>query len=65
MPTLGTTMADFFDRSVGIGYPGGVAIVFTLLLVSLAIWYKSEGTVSVQSVTTPHAEWFYWITILF
>ncbi|MFM0157069.1 MULTISPECIES: COG4705 family protein [Paraburkholderia] len=63
--TLGTTMADFFDRSLGVGYPGGVAIVFALLLASLAIWYKAEGTVSVQSITTPKAEWFYWTTILF
>ncbi|SDR60426.1 hypothetical protein [Paraburkholderia tuberum] len=63
--TLGTTLADFFDRSVGVGYPGGVVIVFALLLASLGVWYKSEGTVAVQSVTTPKAEWFYWVTILF
>ena len=63
--TLGTTIADFFDRSLGVGYPGGAAIVLALLLASLAIWYKVEGTVSVQSITTPKAEWFYWITILF
>jgi uncharacterized membrane-anchored protein len=63
--TLGTTMADFADRSLGIGYPGGVAIVAALLAASLAIWRWSEGTVSVQSVTTPKAEWFYWCTILF
>ncbi|MGF6696541.1 putative membrane-anchored protein [Paraburkholderia sp. MM5496-R1] len=63
--TLGTTLADFFDRSVGVGYLGGVVIVFALLLVSLGVWYKSEGTVAVQSVTTPKAEWFYWVTILF
>ncbi|MGF6508046.1 COG4705 family protein [Paraburkholderia sp. 32] len=63
--TLGTTLADFFDRSVGVGYPGGVVIVFALLLASLGVWYKSEGTVAVRSVTTPKAEWFYWVTILF
>lgn len=63
--TLGTTMADFFDRSMGVGYPGGVAVVFALLLASLAIWYRAEGTVAVESVTTPKAEWFYWVTILF
>jgi uncharacterized membrane-anchored protein len=63
--TVGTTMADFFDRSVGIGYPGGVAIISSLLLASLAIWYRVEGTVSVQSIATPRAEWFYWCTILF
>ena len=63
--TLGTTMADFADRSLGIGYPGGVAVVVALLAASLAIWYRSEGTVSVQSIVTAKAEWFYWITILF
>ncbi len=63
--TLGTTLADFADRSVGLGYPGGVAIVATLLAASLALWYRSEGTVSVQSITRPKVEWFYWVTILF
>jgi uncharacterized membrane-anchored protein len=63
--TLGTTLADFADRSLGVGYPGGAAIVMALLIVSLAIWYRSEGTVSVESIVTGKAEWFYWITILF
>ncbi len=63
--TLGTTLADFADRSLGVGYPGGVAIVFALLMASLAIWYLVEGTVSVQSITAPRVEWFYWCTILF
>ena len=63
--TLGTTLADFADRSLGIGYPGGVAIVSGLLIVSLGLWRWSEGTVSVESINTPRAEWFYWGTILF
>jgi uncharacterized membrane-anchored protein len=63
--TLGTTMADFADRSLGIGYPGGASIVVALLIASLAIWYRSEGTVSVGSIVAGNAEWFYWITILF
>jgi len=63
--TLGTTLADFADRSLAIGYPGGVAIVATMLLASLVAWYWSEGNVSVLSVTTPKVEWFYWVTILF
>lgn len=63
--TLGTTMADFADRSLGVGYPGGTAIIVALLIASLAIWYRSEGTVSVESIVTSKAEWFYWITILF
>jgi len=63
--TLGTTLADFADRSLGIGYPGGVTIISVLLIASLAVWRRSEGTVSVESITTPRAEWFYWATILF
>ncbi len=63
--TLGTTMADFADRSLGIGYPGGAGIVLALLALSLAVWYRSEGSVSVASVATPKVEWFYWVTILF
>ena len=58
-------MADFADRSLGIGYPGGVAIVASLLAASLLIWRWSEGTVSVANINTPKAEWFYWCTILF
>lgn len=63
--TLGTTLADFADRSVGLGYPGGVAMVAVLLAASLAGWYWQEGTVSVESIVRPKVEWFYWITILF
>ena len=63
--TLGTTMADFADRSLGIGYPGGVAIVSALLAASLFAWYRVEGNVSVANVTRPRTEWFYWVTILF
>ena len=63
--TLGTTLADFADRSVGLGYPGGVAIVAAMLAASLATWYWSEGTVSIESITRPKVEWFYWVTILF
>lgn len=63
--TLGTTMADFFDRSVGLQYTGGTAIIAALLATSLAIWHRVEGTVSIASITTARAEWFYWVTILF
>ncbi|MBK6008733.1 hypothetical protein JJB11_21755 [Ramlibacter ginsenosidimutans] len=63
--TLGTTIADFADRTMGLGYPGGVALIATLLAVSLGTWYWSERTVSVESITTPKVEWFYWVTILF
>ncbi len=63
--TLGTTMADFADRSLGIGYPGGVAIISALLAASLFTWYRVEGNVSVANVTRPRTEWFYWVTILF
>lgn len=63
--TLGTTLADFADRSLGIGYRGGVAIVSALLISSLVVWHRVEGSVSVASVNRPRAEWFYWVTILF
>ncbi|HEY1613108.1 MAG TPA: hypothetical protein VGF97_05355 [Rhizomicrobium sp.] len=63
--TAGTTLADFADRSLGIGYIGGSLMLFTLVLVSLGIWYRSEGTVSVETVNRPRVEWFYWVTITF
>jgi uncharacterized membrane-anchored protein len=63
--TAGTTMADFADRSLGVGYAGGSSILFVLLMGSLAIWYRSAGSVSVNTVVSPKIEMFYWITILF
>jgi uncharacterized membrane-anchored protein len=63
--TVGTTLADFADRSLGIGYTGGTALLFALLMASLAIWYRSLGSVSIDSVSSPKEEMFYWITIMF
>ena len=63
--TVGTTMADYATRSLGIGYAGGSALLLTLLLVSLSVWYRTMGTISVASVATPRAEMFYWVTIMF
>jgi uncharacterized membrane-anchored protein len=63
--TLGTTLADFADRSLGVGYPGGVSLLVLLLIASIAVWYWVEGTVSVQSITSARVERFYWMTILF
>jgi len=63
--TVGTTLADFADRSLGIGYAGGASLLFVLLMASLALWYWSLGSVSVVSVSSPKAEMFYWITIMF
>src|ERR1700729_4237366 len=63
--TAGTTMADFADRSLGIGYPGGASVLFVLLMASLAIWYWSAGSISVNTVSTPRIEMFYWMAILF
>ncbi len=62
---VGTAMADFADRSLGIGYLGGSSLLFALLIMSLFLWRFSEGTVSVNSIVTPRAEVFYWTTILF
>jgi len=63
--TVGTTLADFADRSLGIGYAGGTSLLFTLLLASLLIWYRSLGSISVDTVSSPKAEVFYWLTIMF
>jgi uncharacterized membrane-anchored protein len=63
--TVGTTLADFATRSLGIGYAGGSVLLLVLLLSSLAVWYRTLGTVSVDSVRTSRAEVFYWVTIMF
>ncbi len=63
--TVGTTLADFADRSLGIGYAGGTTLLFALLMGSLVVWYRSLGSVSVETVSTPKVEMFYWITIMF
>ncbi len=63
--TVGTTMADFADRSLGIGYAGGSSLLLVLLVGSLVVWYRTLGTISVASVRTAGAEIFYWVTIMF
>jgi uncharacterized membrane-anchored protein len=63
--TFGTTMADFADRSLGIGYTGGSALLFACLAAVLGLWYASERTVSVDTVSTPRVEAFYWAAITF
>lgn len=63
--TVGTTLADFADRSLGIGYAGGSLLLLILLMASLAVWRLVMGTVDVNSVTTRRAEAFYWVTIMF
>lgn len=63
--TVGTTLADFADRSLGIGYAGGSSLLLALLLASLFIWYRSLGSVSVDIISSPKAEMFYWVTIMF
>jgi len=63
--TAGTTLADFVDRSIGIGYIGGSSILFVLLIATLGIWHWSVGSVSVNSLNTRKAEMFYWATIMF
>ncbi|AEV84098.1 membrane protein [Actinoplanes sp. SE50] len=63
--TLGTTIADYVDRSLGLGYPGGTTILVICLACSFALWYKATGTIAVTSIQTPRTEAFYWLTILF
>ena len=61
--TAGTTLADFADRSLGIGYTGGSSVLLFSVLATLGLWYRSEGSVSVDTVNTPKVELFYWSTI--
>jgi len=63
--TCGTTLADFADRSLGIGYPGGSLLLLACVLSSLFAWYRTLGKVDVNTITTPSAEAFYWVTITF
>ena len=63
--TVGTTLADFADRSLGIGYAGGSSLLLALLLCSLFVWYRALGSVSVSTISSPKAEAFYWLTIMF
>jgi uncharacterized membrane-anchored protein len=63
--TCGTTLADFADRSLGIGYPGGSLLLLACVLASLLAWYRAVGTVDVNTITSPREETFYWITITF
>lgn len=63
--TAGTTLADFADRSLGIGYLGGSLLLLACVLASLFVWYRTEGTVDVNTINTPRVEAFYWITITF
>ena len=63
--TVGTALADFFDRSLGIGYVGGSSILLACVLCSLGAWYVTLGSVNVDTVTSPKTELFYWITITF
>jgi uncharacterized membrane-anchored protein len=63
--TMGTTMADFADRSLGMGYAGGSLILFAALLLVLGLWRWSAGSISFRDIVSPKVEMFYWITILF
>ena len=63
--TFGTTMADFADRSLGIGYAGGSTLLLVCLVAVLGLWHWSQGTISVNTVSTPKVEAFYWAAITF
>lgn len=63
--TVGTTLADYFDRSLGIGYAGGSAILLACVIASLLIWRWSMGSISIETVNRPKVEIFYWVTIMF
>jgi uncharacterized membrane-anchored protein len=63
--TVGTTLADFATRSLGIGYAGGSSLLLLLLLACLFTWYRVTGNIGVASIDNPRSEWFYWLTIMF
>ena len=63
--TVGTTLADFADRSLGIGYLGGSTLLAVLLVSTLYLWHRALASISVSSIHTPQAETFYWVTIMF
>jgi uncharacterized membrane-anchored protein len=62
--TVGTTLADFADRSLGVGYAGGTAILAALLIASLLLWHRTLGSVAINTVVSPKSEMFYWVTIM-
>jgi len=63
--TVGTTLADFADRSLGVGYAGGTSMLLALLVISLFTWHRSLGSISIETVSSPKSETFYWVTIMF
>jgi len=63
--TVGTTLADFADRSLGIGYAGGTTVLAALLVASLVVWHRTLGSISINTVSSARAEVFYWVTIMF
>ncbi len=63
--TVGTTLADYVTRSMGIGYAGGSSLLFALLITSLFVWHRDLGSISIDTVSTPRAEVHYWLTIMF
>ena len=63
--TVGTTLADYVDRSLGIGYAGGVSILLSLVIMSLLVWKKVAGIISPHSILSKQSEIFYWLTITF
>ena len=63
--TAGTTLADFADRSLGIGYFGGSILLLSLLLITLFIWKRATGSISVESISNKKSEIFYWLAITF
>jgi uncharacterized membrane-anchored protein len=63
--TAGTTMSDYMDRTLGLGYATGSCILVILLMATLAVWKLTEGSLSVTNVRSRRGEIFYWTAILF
>lgn len=60
----GTAISDFIDRTLGMGYAAGSALLVTLLLVILLAWYVREKSVNVEVITNTPSEIFYWLAFL-
>lgn len=63
--TAGTTMSDFMDRTLGLGYAKGTGILLAILIAILTYWRLTGSSLSVEKIRTLKVEMLYWVAILF